>query len=432
MIRYTIQTSLFYCLGYFLTIPINRKYHLIFSNLDLSGFPNINRGVGATGFPRHAMLRALIIKTLENIPSIPRLIWFMENNPVLCDLCGFQNHALPDETQFYRLLKYAKHSLLEDLLVQVNKMLLDLNAISLKQFAVDSKPIVANTKENNHKNLNRNLKRKHRKPRRNRYATLSYYSCRMNSKGKRVDPEFFWGYRNHAIVDVESGICLIETTVPNNRPDAEVAETLIRKLKKKYRFRRGAIFIGDKAYDANHFYNFIVKQMKSQPIIPLNPRNTKREIVLSDKGHRICEAGLEMYPNGKVVEEKRTRLKERCPIKMNKKIAKKHKNRCPVNHEKFVSGKQYGCTAYIDLAGDLRASVERDTLKFKTLSRKRFPVERCFSQIQMLDVEDTPYYSPRSIKNHNALAYLSLSLIAFAAVKAGRKKDMHRYRTFVP
>jgi hypothetical protein len=430
MSHYSIQTSLFYSIDYFLNVPIYKKYYAIFSNLDLSGFPNVNTDVGATGFSRHAMLRALIIQTLENIPSIPQLIWFLSNHPVLSDLCGFKHHDLPDETQFYRFLKNIKHSLFEDLLTTVNTILVDLNIIPLREFIIDSRPVLANTKENNHKNPSRNLKDKNRKPKRNRSATLGYYSYQVDKHGNKTNIEFFWGYRNHAIIDAASGICLVEATLPNNRSDIQVAKTLIRKLKKMYKFKKGALFIGDAIYDANDFYHFIIKQMKSKPVIPLNPRNTKNEIKLSKNGHRICPAGLEMYPNGIVTEPKRVRRKERCPIKMSKKVAQKYNNRCPCDHEKFTSGKQYGCTAYIDIAGDLRASVQRDTEQYKKLRAKRMAIERYFSRLQMLDMEDTPYYNSRSIKNRNTITHLSVSLVALAAVKLGRKQDMHRYRRF--
>ncbi len=424
MSEYSVQTSMFYSIEYFINVPINRKYWLVFSHLDLSDFPNVNTGVGATGLSRHAMLRALVVKNLENIPSIPQLVWFLRNNPVICDLCGFKEHKLPDPTQFYRLLKYTKDSLFEELLTKTNTILVDLDVIPLTEFAIDSKPILANTRQNNLKNSQRNLNNKNRKPKRNRYATLGYYS------GNKTNVQLFWGYRNHAIIDTVSGICLVETTLPNNRSDTDIARTLIRKLKKNYRLKRDAIFVGDKIYDANDLYHFIKNQINGNAIIPINPRNTPNQIRLSRNDHRICEAGLEMYPNGKVVEKTRTRLKERCPIKMNKKTAKKYNYRCPCNHQKFTSGKQYGCTAYIDLAGSLRAAVERDTIQFKKRYAKRFIIERYFSHLQMLDIEDAPYYSPRSIKNHLTIAHLSLSLIAVAAVKLGKSQDMHRYRRF--
>jgi len=59
-----------------------RKYDALFSVLDLSGFPDINIDVGRTVYSRHAIVRAFIVKHLEEIKSIPRLIEFLEyNNP---------------------------------------------------------------------------------------------------------------------------------------------------------------------------------------------------------------------------------------------------------------------------------------------------------------------------------------------------------------
>jgi len=47
-----------------------RKYNALFSALDLTGFPDKNINVGRTGYSRHAILRALIVKHLEEIKSI--------------------------------------------------------------------------------------------------------------------------------------------------------------------------------------------------------------------------------------------------------------------------------------------------------------------------------------------------------------------------
>ena len=75
---------------------------------------------------------------------------------------------------------------------------------------------------------------------------------------------FFWGFRTHAVVSKE-GICLVEKTLPNNITDQDAAFSLIRELKRKYRFKKGAIFLADKAYDARELYTFIVEKMKSTP-----------------------------------------------------------------------------------------------------------------------------------------------------------------------
>jgi hypothetical protein len=119
---------------------------------------------------------------------------------------------------------------------------------------------MAATKENNFKNPNRNTKDKSKIPKRNPAATLSYYSCQVVN-GKKENMIFFWGYRTHVIVSKE-GIPLVEKTLPNNITDQEVAFSLLKELKRKYKIKKDFLFFADKAYDVRELYTFIVEQMK--------------------------------------------------------------------------------------------------------------------------------------------------------------------------
>ena len=115
------QLSFFYDLQFFLlNSNFHRKYFLIFSSLILDSFPNKNYGIGCTGYSRHAMLKAFIVKHLEGIKSIPGLITFLDAHPILTEMCGFKIGKLPDETQFYRFLKKTKNLSLQTLHVAVN------------------------------------------------------------------------------------------------------------------------------------------------------------------------------------------------------------------------------------------------------------------------------------------------------------------------
>ena len=227
------------------------------------------------------------------------------------EMCGFDLGGLPDETQFYRFLKNTKNSTLKAIHKAANDVLIENNLVSLDEFILDSKPVKAATKENNFKNPNRNTTNKSKKPKRNPRATLSYYSCQVIT-GKKQNMLFFWGFRTHVIVTKE-GICLVEKTLQNNGTDQEAAFSLIKELKRTYRFKKGAIFIADKAYDAREFYTFIVEQMRSTPYIPINPRNQKPQNTFGPHGCPICESGLEMRSAGSWTEGLRTRLKFRCP-----------------------------------------------------------------------------------------------------------------------
>lgn len=428
---YNFQTSIFYNLQEFIeSSPLYRKYDLLFQSLDLSDFSNGNTGVGCTGYSRQAIFRAFIVKHLEEIKTVPRLIEYLENHPVIAELCGFNMcKNLPDETQFYRFLQNTKNSVLQAIHHRINKKLIKENIISKDTFILDSKPVMAATKDNNFKNPNRNTTNKNKKPKRNPSATLSYYSY-QNIKGTKKNQLFYWGYRTHVIVS-KQGIPLIELTLPNNIPDAKVAKKLIKKLKRVYGFKQNSIFIADAGYDEKDLYDFIINELKCKAFIPINPRNTKNDKTFGQNGCPICDAGIEMKSNGVITEKKRTRIKYRCPIKSNKKSAEKYPDGCPVNHTRFVDGKQYGCTKYVDITNDARANVPRDSSAFKKIYKSRTVVERYFSRLGDREVEQTTHYKLKSIKNQMTIAHISLSVIAFAAAVLMKQPDKIRcYRTF--
>jgi len=425
-----LQTSFFYDLQELIrNSPLLRKYYYLFKALNLSALQDRNYGVGATGYSRHAILRALIIKHLEEIKTIPRLIDYLNSIPPLAEMCGFELGHLPYETQFYRFLKKTKNSTLKDMHKQANDLLIQEGFIELDEFILDSKPVMAATKQNNFKNPNRNTRNKTRKPKRNPQATLSYYSCQIIN-GKKENTIFFWGYRTHALITKE-GICLVEKTLPNNITDAQVAFSLIKELKRRFGFKKGAIFIADKAYDIRELYTFIVEKMKSQPYIPINPRNQKDDKTFGPRGCPVCDAGIEMKSAGTWTEGNRRRIKFRCPLKASKKTAAKYDNACPAKHLLFDTGKGYGCTKYLDVTDDARSRVPRDSKKFKEVFKHRQAVEQYFSRLGDREAEQTTHYSFTAISNQMTIAHLTASLVAVAAALLLKQPEkMRSYRTF--
>lgn len=424
------QLPLFLSYGHVRDLPIVQKYETLFAQLDLAHIPEFNCGVGADGTSQHALMRAFVIRSLESLKTVSALIGFLQANPALICLCGFRNQHVPDNSQFYRFLKKTKHSLIEDLLYKTNQMLIEEKVLTLNITAVDSKPVKALTKHNNPKNPHRDLKNKNKKIKRNPKATLGYYSYvpSTDPDTKKKTFSFFWGYRSHAIVDAVSGLAIVESTFPNNMTDEKIARKLYKKLKRLYRPQKGMIAIGDKAYDVRDFYTFLVKDIKAEPIIPINPRNTQPDLKLSPNGYRICSAGLEMIPQGIFKDGNRLRLKQRCPLKASKRIAGQYPNGCPCNNPKF---NHYGCTAYQDLTDDARSRVQRATPRFESLYAKRFVVEQAFSRLQELKIEEARHYGLTAIRNANTIDYLALALVALAAVKLKKPEKIRCFRTFM-
>ena len=138
-------------------VPIVRKYRALFHHLDVSAIPTHNEGVGCSGYSTHSIIKALVFKALERIPSVPELIWRLSNQPYLSKhILGFKS-GIPDASTFYRFLNRFPYSKIDALIASVNtKTLTDVQK-NITTTSIDSKPIKANTKENTPKNFHHNL-----------------------------------------------------------------------------------------------------------------------------------------------------------------------------------------------------------------------------------------------------------------------------------
>jgi len=264
-------------------------------------------------------------------------------------------------------------------------------------------------------------------------AYLKALIYKQSSGGKKRQFAFYWGYRTHVLVSRE-GVVLVEVTKPNDVADKDVAKSLMRKLKRVYGQRKGRRIALDAAYDSNDVYNFIADEMKSEAFIAENPRYKKPVAEFDELGRPICEGGLAMKFCGAANEADRSRVKYRCPIRGgNKSEQAKLPAECPVAHPRFIEGKRYGCTAYIDLAGDARARarLRRQSRSFRETYDLRTEVERYFSRLGPREVEETTLYKYRSVRNQMSIAHLSLNLVAVAAaIVLQRPERIRCHKTF--
>ena len=431
------QTSVFYNFNYFLSLPTNKKLYELFQNLDLSLFQDRNYGLGQTGYSRHAMIRALIVKNIVQLKSIPRLITYLKDNPFVCDLCGFDSYRIPDETQFYRLLHSLDTDKIHQLLVNINNQYYDISHTSIRNVSIDSKPVLAPTRENNPKYHQRNLTNKNKQPKHNPDATLRYYATHIEYTEEKIT-DFRWGYRTHSIIDNATGCTLVEITVPINLPDNEIAKIIFKELKNNYDLSELRNIFGDKAYDDKKLKKFIRKLLKSSLKRPQDLDFIIRKNFRNSRCHTPaingipCPGNLMMRFNGLTpVNKKGTkyRMKFRCPL-----AVLNLDEPCPINHPALTEGKHYGCIKYITITAEqakiIRALIEDNKLKKSKPGRIRVKIERYFSRLQDITSEDAPYYSLKSVRNHVAPAHLSLSLVALTALKLGRPDKINSYLTF--
>lgn len=379
-------------------LPIVRKYRALFHHLDLSTIPTHNEGVGCSGYSTHSIIKALVFKALERIPSIPELIWRLSNQPYLSHyILGFKS-GLPDASKFYRFLKTFSYSQIDALIASVNQQTLTDLDKKITTVSIDSKPIKANTKENNPKNFHHNLSDKTQKPKRNTQATLGHFSTTSDINGI-TRKLFFWGYRIHIIWggDQEVQLPLVAKLQPNNVADETVAPSLFRKLKRNYHLKKTDRLrvLGDKKYDCWTVYETVHHLFKGKAIIPTNPRNSKNTSLAVP----TCKAGHLMKYHSTWYDAKghRQRFKFVCPYNAKE---------CVLNHKK------YGCTKYLQIKDTIPGKVYAHEDLFKQLYPKRFGIEQYNAILQHLGQETPNHFKRKSIENTVLFAILGTALVA--------------------
>ena len=410
-----------------------RKYNALFWAFDKVFSGPDHPAFGRKGYPKSAYFKAFIYKQCQQIKYVSDLVRDLESRPAICRLIGFKTDRVPDHSRFSRFLSSTKNSEIEELMHSAAKILIEEGHVKADVLIGDSKPVRANTVENNPKNPGRCLDKK-REIKRNPSASLGYYSyIKQSSGGRKRQFAYFWGYRTHVLVSRE-GIVLVESTKPNEVADKDVVKSLMRKLKRVYGQKKGRKIVLDAAYDSNDIYNFIVNKMKSEPFIAENRRYRRAISEFDNTGRPVCEARFPMKYCGIINDADRTRVKYRCPIRAgNKKERAKLPAECPVADLRFAEGKCYGCTAYVDFAGDARsqAQAKRQSESFREIYKLRTEVERYFSRLGPREAEDTTVYKYRSVRNQMSIAHLSLNLVAVAAASILKQPEKIRcYKTF--
>ena len=392
----------------FTSAPKARFYDLLFQNLDLSEFPESTAETGRPGFSKRTLLRAFFVMKCECFEYIADLKDYLENNLLIANYCGFDiMKPLPSYWTFDRFIRELDHSLLENLMqAQVSK-LVGLGIIDSSFIALDSTPVFANTKQNNPKSFAKNRFDKNNQPKSDKDCKLGVHTASNQHNEKNY--EFFWGYKNHVLVDCITGLPICEMTTTAEVADSTVTLDILARTN-KYLPLEECTFIADKAYDVKAIYNTVKDVYHGDCVIPLNKRNTKSSKKLS-YGHPICEAGLAMHKDGKFSDRGRTRQKYCCPFKRLK------CGSCPCNHKNWNNGKKNrGCTKYVTIPDDYRLSIDRESVSFKKIYALRTEAERYNSRFKATKQERLWVHGMNAAQNLNTIAHIALLAVAYAAV----------------
>jgi len=399
------------------------NFEIIFSLLPIEEKPFTT---GRRPYPRFALLNALIYKNLFSIPTFADLSRHLRNNPEIAHLCGLRN--FPSKERFSAFIRNTPNNIFQNVRKSLISRLIQLKQISGNFIAADSCPIKANVKENN---LKTNVKNRFIKtciPKGDKNAQIGIIVTYPNNS-KKI--EFFWGYRNHILIDAVSELPIAELTTPANSHDSVFMIQQLKNIVSNFNLNINAV-IADSAFDSTSILSFIINELNAQPIISRNPRSssTFSNLKSMSDGTPICMAGFKMTSKGIFFDkiQNRTRHKFICPIKASKKFAAIHPL-CPWNHPKF-SENRFGCCVNLKLDKNIRESIPYSSRSFKELFNLRSSVERIFSRLLSICMQDSSVKGLQSFSNICTIAHITILVIALFAVTTGNKDKIRFIKKF--
>lgn len=390
-------------------------YDKLFTALD---FTLPRAATGRRGYPKEAMVCAFIVMKCEGFSQVTDLADYLDNNRLIAHYCGFDiMKPLPSYWTYDRFLKQLDNRELKSIMAQQVKKLYELGIVDASFIGLDSTPIAANTKQNNPKSFASDKFKPENHPKADRDCALGVHSASNQHDERRY--EFYWGYKNHVLVDCISGLPIFELTTPANIADSSVAIEILAAADAVIPLKECS-FLADKGYDAKEIYNTVRTIYNGEAFIPLNKRRAKSPRFLAT-GTPVCDAGLAMRRDGKSFDRGRVRQKYCCPFRQSKSGV------CPCNHQKWNNGKKnQGCIKYKTIPSDYRLAIDRECISFKRTYVLRTECERYNSRFKASGQERLWVRNANSAANLNSLAHISALAVALAAVQSD---PHHSYRS---
>ena len=191
-------------------IPPRLRYQKLFGYL-----PEIPHSY-KRGRPRidpNVLVRCFIYRGLRRLPTLSDLTYALRENPSLSEAVGLDPFAgCPSVERFSSWLRDTSNEALQELRVALIRRLIAASVVQGKVVALDSAPVSAPVKENNLKTCVRDRFNKTRYPKGDPEARLGAYCSYAISGPQKL--RYFWGYRNHIIVDFHTELPLWEMTHP--------------------------------------------------------------------------------------------------------------------------------------------------------------------------------------------------------------------------
>ena len=381
---------------------------------------------GRKPLSRDGLLRGCIYQRLTRRRFIRDVCTALNESPPLMAALGFDPYArAPSVERFSAFLSDTPHASFEHIRIELTRRLLDLGVLSARHVGFDSCPIASWVKENNLKAALRHSRFDKTTPPKGDPDARVGVRIHFPSRGKgRV--EFYWGYRNHVLSDLESELPLWEITEPNSVGEPSVAMPLLDSARSVLGLEYTSV-TGDAEYDAESILKHIV-DLQAEPFIARNRRRTQDTSGFHFEGqHVVCPGNLRMYRRGRMTVKGITYIQYQCPFYHGK-----HPGllMCPVDHPKFTG--QKGCNYLQRLTESVRDTIPYGTEVFKEHYNRRTAAERIFSRLLTVTIQEPSVRGLSSVRNHATLSHIAVLLVALAAHHLGHSEKIRFVRTFVP
>ncbi len=355
-----------------LKLKPNDPIKVIFDNIDWSFIHPLVRDKysgspqGAEGYDPISLFKAQLLIYLDEISSDRKLASALRYNGRLCLLCGFNFLKTPSNGTFTNFRDRLGEETFYEILHRLIAQAIVLKVILGGDTAVDSTHLWAYANKFGRKTCQ--CKGKCNCPR--------SYSDADAQWGAKSKDYIFFGYKVHLIVDAKSQLPLDVKVTPANEGDSPQAKPLLKGAREKHPETPINTSSMDSAYDSYENYRFAIEDIGTAPIIALNTRGrrdaiTSSSLYLSQDGKYTCFAGFNVVYWGK--EEKRGRLKFRCPAALGK---------CQCLFRSTCSLSSYGRTFYLHPDRDYRliGPIPRGTDLWQEKYNARTSVERAYSE----------------------------------------------------
>ena len=406
-------------------LSVRLRWQTLFQYLPR--WPEPAATTGRKPVSRDALMRGCIYQRLTRRRFIRDVCTALKESPPLMAALGFDPYSRPPGVErFSAFLRDTPHACFEQIRIELTRRLLDSGVLNSSHVGFDSCPIASWVKENNFKtSLRRKRFDKSTPPKADPDARIGV-RIHYPSTGKS-SIEYFWGYRNHVLSDLQSELPLWEITEPNSVGEPSVAIPLLDSAQSALELQYESV-AADAEYDSEAILRHIVNELNARPFIARNARSVPNTSGFRiDKQHVLCPGDLRMYRRGRMTVKGVTYIQYQCPFYFGK---RPDLLMCPVDHPKFSS--QKGCNYLQRLTPSIRDTIPYGTDVFKEHYNRRTAAERIFSRLLAVTIQEPSVRGLNSVRNHATLSHIAVLLVALAAHELGYAEHTRFVRTFVP